>query len=321
MIRITDRTLSCLDKFDVNGEELRDFARLLVEIGVDWIEVSEKAYQLMGELPEGGKYVLRLKHANSAAAYHDFHRFVCRNAQENADGNVCTEIVLNDIHERYTFARYSGYQSVRIRGLDDLLLGNYTSAFQQIRKSFSGFVEMCPTNGSYCATAITAEWISSGGLDVVTSFGGIGGFASTEEVILLLKLQRVRKVGKSYPELPQMRRTLESITRLPFSHNKPIIGEHIFVVESGIHVDGIMKQPKCYEPFPPETVGQTRRVTLSKQSGMASIRIKLDELGLPIEPKQIPKLLRAVKKKSVEVNRTISDEEFLSLTREFAASV
>lgn len=321
MIRITDRTLSCLDKFDVSGGELRDFARLLATIGVDWIEVSEKAYRLMGELPEGGKYVLRLKNANRAADYRDFNRFVCRNAQETADDNVCAEIVLNDIHERYTFARYSGYKSVRIRGLDNLLLQNYTSAFQQIRDPFSGFVEMCPSNGAYCATAITAEWILSGGSDVVTSFGGIGGFASTEEVILHLKLQRVRKVGKSYPEFPRMRRALESITGLPFPHSKPILGDHIFVVESGVHVDGIMKQPKCYEPFPPETVGQRRRVTLSKQSGTESIRMKLDELGLSIEPKQIQKLLSAVKKKSIEANRAICDEEFISLTREFDASV
>lgn len=321
IIRITDRTLSCLDKIDVSGKDLRDFACLLVAIGVDWIEVSEKAYQLMGELPEGGKYVLRLKNENDAVAYRDFNRFVCRNAQKNTDDTVCTEIVLNDFRERYTLARYSEYKAVRIYGLNDLLLQNYISAFQKIRESFSGYVELCPTNNCYCATAIAVEWISSGGLDIVSSFGGIGGFASTEEVIMHLKLERSRKVGKSYPEFPQMRRKLESITGVPFPHNKPILGEHILAVESGIHVDGIVKQPKCYEPFPPETVGQTRRFVLGKQSGTASIRIKLEELGCCVDSKQIPELLRAVKNKSIEVNRAISDEEFLDLAREYDASV
>ncbi|MFP3156309.1 hypothetical protein LQZ18_18145 [Lachnospiraceae bacterium ZAX-1] len=321
MIRVTDRTLSCLDKFDVSGEELRDFAQLLVLIGVDWIEMSEKAFKLMGKLPEGGKYVLRLKNEADSIAYRDFDRFVCRNTHNDINDNMCTEIILNDIHERYIFARYHGYKSVRICGLYDLMLANYESAFRQIHESFNGFVELCPTNHSFCATAIAAEWISSGGRDVVTSFGGIGGFAATEEIILHLKLQRVRKVGKTYPEFPKIRCLLESVTGLPFALNKPILGEHIFVVESGIHVDGIIKQPKCYEPFPPKTVGQSRRFTLSKQSSTASIHLKLSELGISIPQKQIPELLLSVKKKSIEANKSISDEEFIGLVRETATSI
>jgi homocitrate synthase NifV len=323
LIRITDRTLSSLDQFDISGDDLRNFAQYLIEIGVDRIEVSEKAFEAMGKLPKEGKYVLRLKNAEDRGSYsRDFDRFVCKNAPQNMEDSLCTEIVMNDIHDPYTAARYHGYKYVRIRGLDDVMLGNYEGVFEQLQKSlFSGVIELCPTNRSFCATAIAVEWIASGGKDVVTSFGGIGGFAATEEVVIHLKLERTRKVGKDYPEFPKMRCMLEGMTGMKFLRSKPILGDHIFVVESGIHVDGILKQPKCYEPYPPEIVGQSRRFTLSKQSGAASIRVKLEEAGLSFPPKQIPKLLFAVKKKSFEVNRSISDAEFFGMAQEILTSV
>ncbi|MDR0904610.1 MAG: hypothetical protein LBN00_00310 [Oscillospiraceae bacterium] len=315
MIRITDRTLSCLDAFAPSGGELRAFARNLVEIGADRIELSEYAYAAMGGLPEGGNYILRLKNAGDAAKYREFDRFVCRAETDIAHDGIITEILINDIRERQTLTRYGGAGAVRIRGLDDVMLGNYANAFGQLREMFRDYAELCPTNRGGCATATAIEWIAAGGTDVVTSFGGIGGFAATEEVIMFLRLERVRRVGKSYPNFPEMRRAAEAITGRSFSPSKPIIGARIFAVESGIHVDGIMKQPKCYEPFPPEIVGQSRTITLGRQSGASSIRAKLAERGITAPPERVADLLSSVKERSIAENRAVSDEEFFAMVR------
>jgi homocitrate synthase NifV len=313
MIRVTDRTLSCLDGFSPSGDALRGFARYLVEMGADRIELSEYAYGAMGVLPEGGKYTLRLQSADNAAKYRELDRFVCRAAFESPADGVVPEIVVNDIRERQTLTRYAGSGAIRIRGLDDVMLGNYQNAFARLRELFHGALDLCPTNRSGCATAAAVEWIAAGGTDVVTSFGGIGGFAATEEVVMYLRLQRVRRAGKSYECFPEMRRAAQEITGRRFSPSKPIIGERIFAVESGVHVDGIMKQPKCYEPYPPEIVGQTRTITLGRQSGASSIRVKLAERGITATPARIAQLLYAVKERSVTYNRAVSDDEFFDM--------
>jgi homocitrate synthase NifV len=101
--------------------------------------------------------------------------------------------------------------------------------------------------------------------------------------------------------------------RLP--RNKPVLGEGIFAVESGIHVDGISKQPKCYEPFPPEVVGQARSIVIGKQSGKASIAIKIKELGFELDGAAVSRLLSAVKEASVKKNDSLTDAEFLELAK------
>jgi homocitrate synthase NifV len=97
--------------------------------------------------------------------------------------------------------------------------------------------------------------------------------------------------------------------------NKPVIGKRIFNVESGIHVDGILKQPECYEPFPPEIVGRKRKIVLGKQSGTASIRAKLSELNIQCAEKHIPIILEQVKAKAVAKNGAITKREFAQIVK------
>lgn len=59
--------------------------------------------------------------------------------------------------------------------------------------------------------------------------------------------------------------------RKMFTH-KPLFGSDIFRHESGIHVDGILKDASTYELFPPEKVGGRRELVPGKHSGRAAIR-------------------------------------------------
>jgi homocitrate synthase NifV len=82
--------------------------------------------------------------------------------------------------------------------------------------------------------------------------------------MMILRVQRLRKTGKTYEFFPEMADLLRKMTGEAL--NKPIIGKRLFYVESGIHADGVLKLPKCYEPFPPEIIGQTRKIVLGKES-------------------------------------------------------
>jgi homocitrate synthase NifV len=176
------------------------------------------------------------------------------------------------------------------------------------------------SNTKPCTTAHAAELLISGKeSEIATTFCGINGFAPTEEVIMVLRLKGFRKPNKTYPFLPEMANLFSKITGKKIRSDKPIIGERIFYVESGVHVDGILKQPECYEPFPPEIVGQTRKIVLGKKSGTASIRAKLLELNIKHSDKCIPLILENVKAKALENNGEVSDAEFAEIASRYHA--
>jgi homocitrate synthase NifV len=203
-----------------------------------------------------------------------------------------------------------------------MMSDDYMRAFEYLKEAFNsggnaGRIEFCPRNHFNCATALAAEWITSGaGTNIVTSFGGIGGFAPTEELIMILREYRLRGEDKIYKFFPEMARLFHRITKKSVSPNKPIIGSGIFHVESGVHVDGILKQPKCYEPFEPEIVGQKRKIILGKHSGTASIMAKLSEFDIKCSQEHIPFILEQIKNKAVAENGEVSDIEFVRLLRE-----
>jgi len=61
--------------------------------------------------------------------------------------------------------------------------------------------------------------------------------------------------------------------------NKAIVGDYGFAHESGIHTHGVLSDPWTYEPYPPELVGNMRRLTIGKQSGKGIIKHKIAEIA------------------------------------------
>lgn len=86
---------------------------------------------------------------------------------------------------------------------------------------------------------------------------------------------------------------------------KPIIGKCIFYHESGIHVNGIIKDSRLYEPFPPEAVGMTRQIVIGKHSGATSIKAKFAEWGLTIDDRTADLLLLKVRRLAVMKKRPL----------------
>jgi len=326
LIRITDRTLSCVDDRANEKSALVRLLHFLLKMDPGAIELSEKMYKLLSPLPEYPLYILRIGNPADAKKYPQINEFICRNvpasAPVDAREKIRAEISLDNTLKASseTIARYAGYTKVRVQGLDNIMCDDYMRAFEYLKRSFNGGaerIEFCPRNHFNCATALAAEWITSGaGSYIVTSFGGIGGFAPTEEVILFLRENRLYNENKTYSFFPEMARLFHKLTKKNVSLNKPIIGSRIFCVESGIHVDGILKQPKSYEPFAPEIVGQKRKFVLGKHSGTASVRAKLSEYKINCAQEHIPHILEQIKTKAVEKSGEVTDMEFVKLLEE-----
>ncbi|MDR0797947.1 MAG: isopropylmalate synthase [Nitrososphaerota archaeon] len=157
---------------------------------------------------------------------------------------------------------------------------------------------------------------------VSTTCLGIGeraGNAETEKIILNLYLHYgVRKFEGKTEKLKQLADCISNATgfRVPF--NKAIVGSYSFAHESGIHTHGVISNPWTYEPYPPELVGNQRRLTIGKQSGKGIIKHKMVEIiGTEPDDQIVTTIVDKVKAIYANGRRaSLNDDEFLNILRE-----
>jgi len=154
-----------------------------------------------------------------------------------------------------------------------------------------------------------------------TSFLGIGeraGNAETEKVLLNLCLHYgVEKFKGKTGLLKQTADFIGKATGYVVPPNKAIVGDYGFAHESGIHTHGVLNDPWTYEPYPPELVGNTRRLTIGKQSGKGIIKHKITEItGKPPTDQTLMPVVEKVKEIYANGRRaSLKEEEFKKILR------
>jgi isopropylmalate/homocitrate/citramalate synthase len=154
-----------------------------------------------------------------------------------------------------------------------------------------------------------------------TTFLGIGeraGNAETEKVLLNLYLQYgVKKFQNKTEKLKQTADFIGKATGYVVPPNKAIVGDYGFAHESGIHAHGVLSNPWTYEPYPPELVGNKRRLTIGKQSGKGIIKHKITEItGKTPTAQTLTTVVEKVKEIYANGRRaSLKEEEFKKLLR------
>jgi isopropylmalate/homocitrate/citramalate synthase len=101
---------------------------------------------------------------------------------------------------------------------------------------------------------------------------------------------------------------------------KPLTGANLFTRESGA-VASQFHDPPAIEPYSSELVGAGRGIVLGKKSGLDSIRLKTEELGLDVPEERYAALLAEVKRFGTARRRLVSNDEFRALVEKGAADV
>jgi homocitrate synthase NifV len=177
-------------------------------------------------------------------------------------------------------------------------------------------VEMHTHNDLGLATANALAGIQAGALSVNTTVNGLGeraGNAALEEVVMALKRIYDIRTGIDTKRLLELSRLVAKASNCPVSPWKAIVGENAFAHESGIHAHGILQNPVTYEPFAPEDVGWERRLVVGKHSGRHLVLSVLQEHGIFLNAEEVQAVLQAVRHQAVEVKRSLTVEELLSL--------
>lgn len=99
--------------------------------------------------------------------------------------------------------------------------------------------------------------------------------------------------------------------RIPL--NYPVVGGNIFTHKSGIHVDGVLKNPKLYEAIDPEQIGAVRKISLGKHSGKAAIKHRLDLLNLTATSEQMELMRLEINDIAESRKSDLSDDDLVDL--------
>ncbi|MGD6808142.1 MAG: LeuA family protein [Candidatus Bathyarchaeia archaeon] len=151
---------------------------------------------------------------------------------------------------------------------------------------------------------------------VSTTYLGIGeraGNAETEKILLNLYLHHgVRKFEGKTDKLKEAANFIGKATGFHVPPNKAIVGDYGFAHESGIHTHGVLNDPWTYEPYPPELVGNQRRLTIGKQSGKGIIKFKITEItGNEVDDQTVAVVVDKIKDIYANGRRaSLNDDEF-----------
>lgn len=315
MVRIIDGTLTMLNGYMVTAAQAQRFLELLLEVGIDAAAVSLEIYELLGgRMPE--RMISYLEQMGMPAEYKEYP------GVQNIISTYCSgrgihirNYQINELAELRGIPTDDPERRFRLTGLDDLLTYESERIYERAMEELVKIAPILyPENAYYCATAIAVSYLQRNNSGtVMTTFTGIGSKAATEQVIAAMRVMQRHKPNQDLTGLRKLRQLFEEMTGTAVDVHAPVIGERIFYVESGIHVDGVLKKPSNYESYPPELVGARREIVLGKHSGKASVRYKLNALGLDEAEYDKARILGQIKRLSIKKGKDVTDQEFLEI--------
>jgi homocitrate synthase NifV len=185
-----------------------------------------------------------------------------------------------------------------------------------IMKKLSGNIdidiEMHAHDDLGLATANTLSAALGGATHVNTTVNGLGeraGNAALEEVVVGLTKLYNFNVNIDLKSFQQLSSYVAHASSRPLSWNKSLVGEGVFTHESGIHVDGLLKDFKNYQGIDPKLFGREHQFILGKHSGSSGVMKAYRDLGIHLTRSEASTLLE-------KIRRFISDGKKLPQVKE-----
>jgi 2-isopropylmalate synthase len=156
-------------------------------------------------------------------------------------------------------------------------------------------------NDGDMAVANSVMAVQAGAVQIQGTFNGYGercGNANLCSIIPAVQLKlNIDIIGGHLKNLVSASRQISEIANKKSNNFAPYVGRSAFTHKAGIHASGVMKQSSTYEHINPELVGNTRKILISDQSGLASIKEKLSrvDIGIDLTNEDIRKVLDKIK--------------------------
>ena len=233
--------------------------------------------------------------------------YVSVNAEDasRSDLDYLTEFALT--------AKHAGAN--RLRFCDTVGTLNPLTTFRYIKTLHDAVgldIEMHTHNDFGMATANALSGVYGGASHVGVTINGLGeraGNSCLQEVVMGLKYLMNIDVKYNTTVFREVAQYVANASGRELPVSKPIVGSNIFAHESGIHGDGVLKNPLTYEVFKPEEVGLERQIIIGKHSGTASIKSKFNEYMISLTEDEAKEILARVRQMSIDKKRSLFDKE------------
>jgi homocitrate synthase NifV len=189
-------------------------------------------------------------------------------------------------------------------------------AIATLRSTVDLEIEMHAHDDLGLATANTLAACRAGATHVNTTVNGLGeraGNAPLEEVALGLAKLYGFSTGVDLSLFPVLSDTVADASGRPVAWQKSVVGEGVFTHESGIHVDGLLKDPATYQGFDPGEVGRSHKLVVGKHSGSHGVIAAYARMGLTLSPTEARELLPDIRAFAERTKRSPADHELLFL--------
>lgn len=189
-------------------------------------------------------------------------------------------------------------------------------AIATLRSTVDLEIEMHAHDDLGLATANTLAACRAGATHVNTTVNGLGeraGNAPLEEVALGLAKLYGYQTGVDLSLFPVLSDTVADASGRPVAWQKSVVGGGVFTHESGIHVDGLLKDPDTYQGFDPSEVGRAHKLVVGKHSGSHGVIAAYARMGLTLSPAEARELLPDIRVFAERAKRSPADHELLFL--------
>jgi homocitrate synthase NifV len=211
----------------------------------------------------------------------------------------------------------------RIRFADTLgVLDPFTTyeAIARLREAVDMEIEIHAHNDLGMATANTLAALRAGATHANTTVNGLGeraGNAALEEVVMGVRHLHHAETGVDTQALVPISRLVARASGRQVAFNKSIVGEAVFTHESGIHIDGLLKNASTYESFDPSELGRQRRTVLGKHSGSQAVRQAYGAMGVVLSDDALTgRVLARIREHAMRIKQEATADELWAFLRD-----
>ena len=198
---------------------------------------------------------------------------------------------------------------------------------RRIRERIDKPLEAHFHNNFGLANANSLVAVEEGAQVVHSTVLGMGegwGQAATEQVALALELLYGFDTGVRLDKLYELGRLVADLTGHAVPVNQPLVGEHLYHVESGIPSAWWLKirdtHPTELFPIMPSLIGQGDvELVMGKGCGADAVAHWLQRMGWEASPEQILQMLPAIKERVMEKKALLTDAEFREIASQYLA--
>jgi len=152
-----------------------------------------------------------------------------------------------------------------------------------------------------CAVANSVAAVLSGARHVQGTLNGLGERTGNTNLTTVIPNLQLKMGYECLPagrieRLTAVSNHVAEVLNRPLNPQAPYVGASAFAHKAGLHVSAIARAKDAYEHVDPDLVGNGTRFVVSEMAGRATITMKADELGLPMDGPAVNQVIDDLKR-------------------------